>query len=110
VAKNIVAAELADRAEVNVAYAIGVAHPVSVAVRTFDTEKIPVTQIEKLVAEHFDLRPAAIIRDLDLQRPIFAKTAAYGHFGRDDHDFTWERTDKADALRAAAGLAEEARV
>ena len=110
VAKNIVAAELADRAEVNVAYAIGVAHPVSLAVRTFDTEKIPVAQIEKLVGEHFDLRPAAIIRDLDLQRPIFAKTAAYGHFGRDDHDFTWERTDKADALRAAAGLAEEARV
>ena len=110
VAKNIVAAELADRAEVNVAYAIGVAHPVSVAVRTFGTEKIPVAQIEKLVSEHFDLRPAAIIRDLDLQRPIFAKTAAYGHFGRDDHDFTWERTDKADALRAAAGLAQEARV
>ena len=73
VAKNIVAAELADRAEVNVAYAIGVAHPVSVAVRTFGTEKIPVAQIEKLVSEHFDLRPAAIIRDLDLQRPIFAK-------------------------------------
>jgi len=110
VAKNVVAAELADRAEVNVAYAIGVAHPVSVAVRTFGTEKIPVAQIEKLVSEHFDLRPAAIIRDLDLQRPIFAKTAAYGHFGRDDHDFTWERTDKADALRAAAGLAQEARV
>src|SRR5215210_556470 len=104
VAKNIVAAELADRAEVNVAYAIGVAHPVSVAVRTFDTEKISVAKIEKLIGEHFDLRPAAIIRDLDLQRPIFAKTAAYGHFGRDDHDFTWERTDKADALRAAAGL------
>jgi S-adenosylmethionine synthetase len=110
VAKNIVAAELADRAEVNVAYAIGVAHPVSLAVRTFDTEKIPVAQIEKLVSEHFDLRPAAIIRDLDLQRPIFTKTAAYGHFGRDDHDFTWERTDKADALRAAAGVAQEARV
>ena len=110
VAKNIVAADLADRAEVNVAYAIGVAHPVSLAVRTFNTEKIPVSQIEQLVGEHFDLRPAAIIRDLDLQRPIFAKTAAYGHFGRDDHDFTWERTDKADGLRAAAGLAEEARV
>jgi S-adenosylmethionine synthetase len=105
VAKNIVAAQLADRCEVNVAYAIGVAHPVSVAVRTFDTEKVPVTRIEELVREHFDLRPAAIIRDLDLRRPIFAKTAAYGHFGRDDHDFTWERTDKADALRAAAGLA-----
>jgi S-adenosylmethionine synthetase len=95
---------------VNVAYAIGVAHPVSLAVRTFDTERIPVARIEELVREHFDLRPAAIMRDLDLQRPIFAKTAAYGHFGRDDHDFTWERTDKADALRAAAGLAQEARV
>jgi S-adenosylmethionine synthetase len=110
VAKNLVAAELADRVEVNVAYAIGVAHPVSVALRTFGTEKIPVPRIEALVKEHFDLRPGAIIRDLDLQRPIYAKTAAYGHFGRDDHDFTWERTDKADALRAAAGLNEPARV
>src|ERR671924_207595 len=110
VAKNIVAAGLADRCELNVAYAIGVAHPVSVAVRTFDTENVPVERILELVQEHFDLRPAAIIRDLDLQRPIYAKTAAYGHFGRDDHDFTWERTDKADALRAAAGIAEEARV
>jgi S-adenosylmethionine synthetase len=108
VAKNVVAAELADRCEVNVAYAIGVAHPVSLAVRTFGTEKIPVARIEELVKEHFDLRPAAILRDLDLQRPIFAKTATYGHFGRDDHDFTWERTDKAPALRAAAGLTEEA--
>jgi S-adenosylmethionine synthetase len=108
VAKNIVAAELADRCELNVAYAIGVAHPVSIAVRTFGTERIPVRRIEELVNEHFDLRPAAILRDLDLQRPIFAKTAAYGHFGRDDHDFTWERTDKAEALRAAAGLAEAA--
>jgi S-adenosylmethionine synthetase len=107
VAKNIVAAELADRAEVNVAYAIGVAHPVSLAVSTFGTEKVPVSKIEELVKEHFDLRPAAILRDLDLRRPIYTKTAAYGHFGRDDHDFTWERTDKADALRAAAGLAEE---
>jgi S-adenosylmethionine synthetase len=106
VAKNIVAADLAERCEVNVAYAIGVAHPVSVAVRTFGTERIPVTRIEQLVHEHFDLRPAAIIRDLDLLRPIYAKTAAYGHFGRDDHDFTWERTDKAEALRAAAGVAE----
>jgi S-adenosylmethionine synthetase len=113
VAKNVVAAELADRCEVNVAYAIGVAHPVSLAVRTFGTEKIPVPKIEELVKEHFDLRPAAILRDLDLQRPIFSKTAAYGHFGRDDHDFTWERTDKADALRAAAGTTKteaEARV
>jgi S-adenosylmethionine synthetase len=108
VAKNIVAADLADRCEVNVAYAIGVAHPVSIAVRTFGTERISVDRIEELVREHFDLRPAAILRDLDLCRPIYAKTAAYGHFGRDDHDFTWERTDKADALRAAAGIAEKA--
>src|ERR687887_494804 len=105
VAKNLVAAGLADRAEVNVAYAIGVAHPVSIAVRTFDTEHIPVDRIEELVRRHFDLRPGAILRDLDLRRPIFAKTAVYGHFGRDDRDFTWERTDKADALREAAGLA-----
>jgi S-adenosylmethionine synthetase len=110
VAKNIVAAELADRCEVNVAYAIGVAHPVSVAVRTFDSEKIPVARIEELVGEHFDLRPGAIIRDLELGRPIYAKTAAYGHFGRDDHDFTWERTDKAAALKAAAGIGEKATV
>ena len=110
VAKNIVAAELADRCEVNVAYAIGVAHPVSVSVRTFETEKIPVLRIEELIREHFDLRPAAILRDLDLARPIYAKTAAYGHFGRDDHDFSWERTDKADTLRAAAGIAEKATV
>ncbi len=110
VAKNIVAAELADRCEVNVAYAIGVAHPVSIAVRTFGTERIGVDRIEELVKENFDLRPGAIIRDLDLQRPIYSKTAAYGHFGRDDHDFTWERTDKADVLRAAAGLAETATV
>jgi S-adenosylmethionine synthetase len=110
VAKNIVAAGLADRCEVNVAYAIGVAHPVSIAVRTFNTEQVPVARIADLVREHFDLRPAAILRDLDLQRPIFAKTAAYGHFGRDDHDFTWERTDKAEALRAAAGLGAAASV
>jgi S-adenosylmethionine synthetase len=105
VAKNIVAAELADRCEVNVAYAIGVAHPVSISVRTFGTSRIPEWRIEQLVKEHFDLRPGAILRDLDLTRPIYAKTAAYGHFGRDDHDFTWERTDKADALREAAGQA-----
>src|SRR5881398_1796564 len=104
VAKNIVAAGLADRCEVNVAYAIGVAHPVSIAVQTFNTEHIPVDQLEALVREHFDLRPAAILRDLDLRRPIFAKTAAYGHFGREDADFTWEATDRADALRAEAGL------
>ena len=110
VAKNLVAAELADRCEVNVAYAIGVAHPVSIAVRAFGTEKVPVERLEELVREHFDLRPAAILRDLDLRRPIYAKTAAYGHFGRDDHDFTWERTDKADALRAAAAIGEKAPV
>jgi S-adenosylmethionine synthetase len=108
VAKNIVAAGLADRCEVNVAYAIGVAHPVSVAVRTFGTEHVPAPRIEELVREHFDLRPAAIIAGLDLLRPIYAKTAAYGHFGREDRDFSWERTDKADALRAAAGLGEGA--
>jgi S-adenosylmethionine synthetase len=79
-------------------------------VRTFGTEKVSVDRMEELVAEHFDLRPGAIIRDLDLLRPIYSKTAAYGHFGRDDHDFTWERTDKAEALRAAAGLTEPAQV
>ena len=105
VAKNIVAAGLADRCEVNVAYAIGVARPVSIAVRTFGTERIPVERIEELAQEHFDLRPAAILEHLDLRRPIFSKTAAYGHFGRDDHDFTWERSDKAAALRDAAGVA-----
>ena len=105
VAKNLVAAGLADRLEVQVAYAIGVAHPVSVEVECFGTEEIDVHRIEELIREHFDLRPAAILRDLDLRRPIYAKTAAYGHFGREDSDFTWERTDKADALRAAAGLA-----
>ena len=104
VAKNVVAAGLADRCEVNVAYAIGVAHPVSIAVATFGTERIAPDRIESLVREHFDLRPAAILRDLDLRRPIYAKTAAYGHFGRDDHDFSWERVDRADDLRRAAGL------
>ncbi len=104
VAKNIVAAGLADRAEVQVAYAIGVAHPVSVMVETFGTEKIGRGQIAKLVDEHFDLRPGAFREELKLHRPIYQKTAAYGHFGREDHDFTWEKTDKAEALRAAAGL------
>src|SRR5213075_2477583 len=104
VAKNVVKAGLADRCQIQVAYAIGVAHPLSILVDTFGTEAIPVPKIEDLVREHFDLRPAAILRDLDLRRPIYAKTAAYGHFGRDDRDFTWERTDKAAALRAAAGL------
>jgi S-adenosylmethionine synthetase len=104
VAKNIVAAGLADRAEVQVAYAIGVAHPVSVMVETFGTERIGRGRIADLVAEHFDLRPGAFREELRLHRPIYQKTAAYGHFGRDDPDFTWERTDRAAALRAAAGL------
>jgi S-adenosylmethionine synthetase len=104
VAKNVVAAGLADRCQLQVAYAIGVAHPLSVLVETFGTEHVPVARIEELVDEHFDLRPAAILRDLDLRRPIYSKTAAYGHFGRVDRDFTWERTDKAAALREAAGL------
>jgi S-adenosylmethionine synthetase len=104
VAKNIVAAGLADRAEVNVAYAIGVAHPVSIAVQTFNTERVSPQRIEDAVRQIFDLRPAAILRDLDLRRPIYQKTAAYGHFGRNDHDFTWERVDKARELRRAAGL------
>jgi S-adenosylmethionine synthetase len=107
VAKNVVAAGLADRCQLQVAYAIGVAHPMSVNVDCFGTELIPLARIEELVSEHFDLRPGAIIRDLDLLRPLYAKTASYGHFGRDDRDFTWERTDKADALRAAAGLLTE---
>jgi S-adenosylmethionine synthetase len=104
VAKNVVAAGLADRCEVQVAYAIGVAHPVSLMVETFGTEKISRAKIVDLVSEHFDLRPGAFREELRLHRPIFQKTAAYGHFGREDHDFTWERTDKAEALRAAAGL------
>ena len=104
VAKNVVAAGLADRCQIQVAYAIGVAHPMSIT-STFGTEADPARAIEALISEHFDLRPGAIIRDLDLRRPIYAKTASYGHFGRDDRDFTWERTDKADALRSAAGLA-----
>jgi len=105
VAKNIVAAGLAARCELQVAYAIGVARPVSVMVDCCGTNVVDEALIERLVAEHFDLRPAAIIRDLDLKRPIYEKTAAYGHFGREDHDFTWERTDKAATLREAAGLA-----
>jgi S-adenosylmethionine synthetase len=99
-----VAAGLADRCEVQVAYAIGVAHPVSVLVETFGTEKIGRGAIAQIVSEHFDLRPGAFREELRLHRPIYQKTAAYGHFGRDDADFTWERTDKADALRDAAGL------
>ena len=103
VAKNIVAAGLADKAEIQVAYAIGVAKPVAVFVETFGTEKVDTYAIERAVHEVFDLRPAAIIRELDLKRPIYAKTATYGHFGRELADFTWERTDRADALREAAG-------
>jgi S-adenosylmethionine synthetase len=104
VAKNIVAAGLADRVEVQVAYAIGVAHPLSVNVETFSTAKIPDEKIAALITEHFDLRPGAIIRDLDLRKPIYRKTAAYGHFGRDDIEFPWEKTDKAAKLKKAAGL------
>jgi S-adenosylmethionine synthetase len=104
VAKNLVAAGLADRVEVQVAYAIGVARPVSVMVETFGTEKVGRGRILELISEHFDLRPGAFREYLNLHRPIYQKTAAYGHFGRDDPDFTWERTDKAELLRSAAGL------
>ncbi len=104
IAKNIVAAGLADRCEVQVAYAIGVAQPVSLMVSTFNTSKIPEEQIENLVRKHFDMRPAAIISQLKLKSPIYLKTASYGHFGRSEPEFTWERTDKADILRKAAGL------
>jgi S-adenosylmethionine synthetase len=103
-AKNVVAAGLAERVEIQVAYAIGVAHPLSVNVETFGTGKIADDQIADLVNEYFDLRPGAIIRDLDLRRPIYRKTAAYGHFGRDDIEFPWEKTDKAAALKKAAKL------
>jgi len=111
VAKNIVAAGLADRAEIEIAYAIGVAHPVSVSLETFGTQNVDHELIDRLIRKHFDLRPAAIVRDLDLRRPIYRATAAYGHFGREDIDAPWERTDKADILRQEAGLplAEEAR-
>jgi len=104
VAKNIVAAGLAERCEIQVAYAIGVAHPLSINVETFGTGSVADEKIEALVAEFFDLRPGAIIRDLKLRRPIYRQVAAYGHFGRDDLDLTWENTDRADALRRAAGL------
>src|SRR6266702_8099232 len=102
VAKNVVAAGLADRCETQVGYAIGKAKPVGVFVECFGTERIPAGRIHDAVLEVFDLRPAAIIRDLDLLRPIYAQTAAYGHFGREEPDFSWERTDRVDALRAAA--------
>jgi S-adenosylmethionine synthetase len=103
VAKNVVAAGLADRCEAQVAYAIGKAHPVGLFIETFGTEKVPVAKIQEAVLAVFDLRPAAIIRDLDLLRPIYSQTAAYGHFGREEPDFAWETTHRADALREAAG-------
>ncbi len=104
VAKNIVAAGLADKCELELAYAIGVAHPLSILVETFGTAKIAEEKIEELIKKHFDLRPAAILKDLDLRRPIYKQTAAYGHFGRTDIDLPWEKTDKADLLRKEAGL------
>ena len=104
VAKNIVAAGLADRCEVQIAYAIGVARPVSLMVNTFGTGKVSDQKIVELIGKHFDLRPKGIIQSLDLLRPIYSKTAAYGHFGRDEPEFTWERTDKAAAIKADAGL------
>ena len=104
VAKNVVAAGLADRVELQVSYAIGVAHPISVSAETFGTNTMPDAKINELIAKNFDLRPGAIIRDLDLRRPIYKKTAAYGHFGRPEEDFPWERTDKADILREDAGV------
>ena len=104
VAKNIVAAGLADRCEIQVSYAIGVAQPTSISLNTFGTAKVAEAQLEELVKRHFDLTPYGIIQMLDLIRPIYKKTAAYGHFGREDDDFTWERTDKAEALKADAGI------
>jgi S-adenosylmethionine synthetase len=104
VAKNVVAAGLARKCEIQVAYAIGVARPVSVLVDTFGTGKISEEKISRLVEKHFDLRPKGIIHSLDMLRPIYSKTAAYGHFGRDEPEFTWEAADKAAALRADAGL------
>ena len=100
VAKNVVAAGFAERCQIQVAYAIGVAHPVSIAVETFGTEQIAPEKIEKVIREVFDLRPAAILRDLDLRKPIYRQTAAYGHFGREEQDFTWERTNKVEDLRS----------
>ena len=104
VAKNIVAAGLAKRCEIQVSYAIGVAKPTSISVETFGTGVIDNELIAKLVDEHFDLRPKALIAELDLKRPIYQQTAAYGHFGRELADFTWEKTDKAELLRDAAGI------
>ena len=102
VAKNVVASGLADRFEVQIAYAIGVARPLAIHVETFGTNKIPEAQIEGLIREHFDLRPAAIIKRFDLRRPIYRQTASYGHFGRPDLDLPWEQVDVAEDLRAAA--------
>jgi S-adenosylmethionine synthetase len=104
IAKNVVAAGLATRFELQVSYAIGVSHPTSVAVETFGTGAIPDEALAELIRNHFDMRPAAIIRDLGLRRPIYRQVAAYGHFGREDVDVPWERTDKVALLRAAAGL------
>jgi S-adenosylmethionine synthetase len=104
VAKHIVAAGLAQRCEIQVAYAIGVAHPLSINVETFGTGKIPDEQIGALIGEVFDLRPGAIIRDLELRRPIYQPTASYGHFGRDDLDLPWERLDRLDQIRASVDV------
>ena len=104
VAKNLVAAGLADRCEVQIAYAIGVCQPLSLMVNTFETNKIPEENIEEILNSHFDMKPASIVSHLDLKRPIFKKTAGYGHFGRNEPEFTWEKTDKADELRKTAGL------
>jgi S-adenosylmethionine synthetase len=104
IAKNIVAAELAKKCEVQISYAIGVAQPVSVMINAYRTGKIPSDQIAKIVLEHFDLRPTQMIKKLNLLRPIYKKTAAYGHFGRNDPDFTWEKTDMVDTLKKAAGI------
>jgi S-adenosylmethionine synthetase len=103
-AKNVVASGLADRCEIQVAYAIGVSHPVSIMAETFGTGKLSDYEISKIVSEQFDLRPGAFRRYLDLHRPIYKDTAAYGHFGRSNENFTWERTDRADAIKDAAGI------
>jgi len=110
VAKNIVAAGLADKCEIQVAYSIGVAEPVSILIHTFNTNKIPEEKIVELIKKHFSFKPADIIKNLDLRRPIYRKTACYGHFGRSDPDFTWEKTDKAEILRKEAGLKGKAEI
>jgi S-adenosylmethionine synthetase len=104
VAKNIVAAGIAERCEIQLSYAIGVAEPTSISVETFGTGKISNTEIVKIIREHFELRPKGLIKMLDLIRPIYRNTAAYGHFGREDLELSWEKTDKAAALKAAAGI------